>query len=171
MNSSKSSLFLMEILLTMLFFSIAGAVCLQLYVKAHLVDENTTEINHADEWAQNLAETYYGCRADTENIEAVYHDSCIGGSNDIVIAFDADWKQIPASDTSSSAVYAVCLDTLEPTACSFSAQMDNAEVRVCKLGTPVKNLSANSPQVLSQLDKNSRDIYSLSLKYYDNTRK
>jgi hypothetical protein len=49
--------------------------------------------------------------------------------------------------------------------------MDNAEVRVCKLGTPVKNLSANSPQVLSQLDKNSRDIYSLSLKYYDNTRK
>jgi hypothetical protein len=86
MNSSKSSLFLMEILLTILFFSIAGAVCLQLYVKAHLVDENTTEINHADEWAQNLAETYYGCRADTENIEAVYHDSCIGGSNDIVIA-------------------------------------------------------------------------------------
>ncbi len=161
----------MEILLTILFFSIAGAVCLQLYVKAHLVDESTTEINHADEWAQNLAETYYGCKADTEDIAAVYNGSCIGSGDNIVMTFDADWNQIPASDTSSAAVYAVCLSTLTPTACSFSAQMDNAEVRVCKLGTPVKNMSSNSPKVLSQLDKSSRDIYSLSLKYYDNTRK
>ena len=42
MKSSRSGLLLIEILMTILFFSIAGAVCLQIYAKAHMIDKATT---------------------------------------------------------------------------------------------------------------------------------
>ena len=58
MKSSRSGLLLIEILMTILFFSIAGAVCLQIYAKAHMIDKATTNSNSADEWVQNISESY-----------------------------------------------------------------------------------------------------------------
>ena len=54
-NSSKSSLFLIELILAIFFFIIAMAVCLQLFVKAHTLSNDTISMNHAVLWTQNLA--------------------------------------------------------------------------------------------------------------------
>ena len=58
MKSSKSSLFLMEMIIAILFFSLASAVCIQLFVKSHLLGKTTTEENKALLMCQNFSEIY-----------------------------------------------------------------------------------------------------------------
>ena len=60
MKSSKSSLFLMELIIAILFFSLASAVCIQLFVKSHLLGRTTTEENSALLMCQNFNEIYLG---------------------------------------------------------------------------------------------------------------
>ncbi len=173
MSSSKSSLFLMEMLLTILFFSVAGAVCLQLYVKAHLIDENTTVLSHSDEWVQNLAETYYGCDADMNVISAIFKESniCPDSSGRVVIVFDSDWNRISNSNGASFAAYAACLEATKPTYYSMSNKMDNARISVWCLNSAVKHPFTDKKAVLSQITSKDSSIYSIELKHYDNTRK
>ena len=58
MHSSKNSLFLMELILSILFFTLTAAVCLQLFVKAHVLSQDTINLNHAVTQAQNFAEIF-----------------------------------------------------------------------------------------------------------------
>ena len=60
MNSSKSSLFLMELILSILFFSLASVVCVQLFVKSHLISEQSTDSSNAVNLSQDVAEIYTG---------------------------------------------------------------------------------------------------------------
>lgn len=60
MKSSKTSLFLMELIIAILFFALASAVCIQLFVKSHLLGRSTQEENHALLMCQNLTELYLG---------------------------------------------------------------------------------------------------------------
>ena len=59
-DTSKSGLFLIELILSIFFFIIAMAVCLQLFVKAHTLSQDTIAMNHAILWTQNLAELFLG---------------------------------------------------------------------------------------------------------------
>lgn len=43
----SSSIFLMELILAILFFSIASAVCVQFFVKSHLLSHDSNALNHA----------------------------------------------------------------------------------------------------------------------------
>lgn len=60
MKTSKSSLFLMELIIAILFFALASAVCLQLFTKAHLLGASTINQNNGLLWCQNIAELYLG---------------------------------------------------------------------------------------------------------------
>lgn len=64
MKASRSSLFLIELTISILFFALASAACIQLFVKAHLLDQNTQEINQTVVWSQNLAELWNASEAD-----------------------------------------------------------------------------------------------------------
>ena len=52
----RSSLFLLELILVIFFFSLASAVCIQLFVKAHLTEQETKALNHAIPLAESAAE-------------------------------------------------------------------------------------------------------------------
>lgn len=77
MKHSRSSLFLMELIIAILFFSLTGAVCIQLFVKAHLISRSTIELNHAIVQAQNLAEIWL---------------STDGAEQPAPLYFDSDWN-------------------------------------------------------------------------------
>ena len=64
MNASKSGSFLMELILSILFFSVASAVCIQLFAKAHLLDQKTGYQNQAVIWAENLASLWQAEKGD-----------------------------------------------------------------------------------------------------------
>lgn len=72
MKHSKSSLFLMELIISILFFSLASTVCIQMFAKSHALSEQTVNENHAMIQAQNLAESFLA--SEEEMNETIYFD-------------------------------------------------------------------------------------------------
>lgn len=60
-KTGRGNLFLIEIILGILFFSIAAAVCVQLFVKAHTLGTGSTDLNRSVTLAQTAAETFRAC--------------------------------------------------------------------------------------------------------------
>lgn len=46
-RARSSSLFLMELIIAILFFSVGSAVCVQFFVKSHLLNHDSDALNHA----------------------------------------------------------------------------------------------------------------------------
>lgn len=46
-RARSSSLFLMELIIAILFFSVFSAVCVQFFVKSHLLSNDSSALNHA----------------------------------------------------------------------------------------------------------------------------
>lgn len=65
MNKSKSSLFLMEIMFAVLFFSIASAVCLQLFARAYTLSQDTVTLDRTVSICQSAAAVLGGADMDT----------------------------------------------------------------------------------------------------------
>ena len=55
MRMSKTGLFLMETMFAILFFAVAGAVCLQLFARAHLFSQDAMKLNEAVTVCQSAA--------------------------------------------------------------------------------------------------------------------
>lgn len=93
MHNSKASLFLMEIMMSILFFTIAAVVCLQLFVKAHSLNIQTENLAKATMIAESVSE----CYLTTENYEqtkemiaslAEYEST----QQQILIYYDSKWN-------------------------------------------------------------------------------
>lgn len=113
MRNSRSSLFLMELVIVILFFSLASAVCVRLFVKAHQMDQNTVNLNHAMMWIQNYAEEFRSYPFVTSE----------------TIFFDKDWN---ACENSSSALYSVSINPL-PNISATHGHVAQAEITVNSL--------------------------------------
>ncbi len=74
-NSSKSGIFLMELILSILFFSIAAAVCVKLFVTAHRLSDQSVNLNHAVSMAESIAEAFYGCNGNVGELETLFPDA------------------------------------------------------------------------------------------------
>lgn len=74
-NTSKSGIFLMELILSILFFSIAAAVCVKLFVTAHRLSDQSVNLNHAVAMAESIAEAFYGCNGNAGELEALFPDA------------------------------------------------------------------------------------------------
>lgn len=101
MKHSKSALFLMELIITILFFSLASAVCIQLFAKSHLLSKQTVNENHAVIQAQNLAECFLATEGDMEQLRELFPASATDDS--ILLLYDENWKECSASDACYSA--------------------------------------------------------------------
>ena len=54
---SKSSLFLLELMISIVFFALAAAGCVQIFAKAHLFSEQAEQLDMAVSIAQSVADT------------------------------------------------------------------------------------------------------------------
>lgn len=100
MNKSKSSLFLMELILAILIFSIAGAVCIQIFVKAHIISQDTQHLNRAVTLCQSGAELFYGFKGDISQISETLDKNNTGTLSDGILKlyYDSDFKECAQSD-------------------------------------------------------------------------
>lgn len=64
MKHSKSGLFLMELIIVLLFFSLASTICIRLFVKSHALSQETVDLTNAVTLAQNLAENFIASDGD-----------------------------------------------------------------------------------------------------------
>ena len=55
-HNNISSLFLLELILAVLFFSVASALCIQIFTKAHLMSQDARDLNFAVNEISSMAE-------------------------------------------------------------------------------------------------------------------
>ncbi len=113
MKQSKSSLFLLELIIAILFFSISSAVCVQLFVKSHLIGKETINQNQYCLWSQNLAELWIATDGNLEKATTILNTSisseALALENGILhVSLDAGWKPCNVSEE----VYGIYLDNL-----------------------------------------------------------
>ena len=89
MKHSKASLFLMEMILVLLFFSLASCICVQLFVKSNLLSNKTKELTCAVGLAQNAAEAFYGTDGDIQQMASLFPGS-IASSEDASLTIYKD---------------------------------------------------------------------------------
>ena len=89
--AKRSSLFLLELMIAILFFCLASAVCVQIFVKAHTTSRETQELNTALEKVSGYTELFLA-DALTEDTEVFY---------------DADWQECSKDEASYEIVIRV----------------------------------------------------------------
>ena len=91
---SKASLFLMELIISLLFFSLASTVCVRLFINAHTLSSNTQNLNYAVTQANNLAECFIHYNGNLENMQSLFENCSINESCTILTVMDEDYKSI-----------------------------------------------------------------------------
>ena len=84
-RAKSSSLFLLELILAILFFSLASAVCVQFFVKSHILSRDAQRLNHAVNECSGIAEiinTSDGTEDAAEVITEIYPDASVMDSEE-----------------------------------------------------------------------------------------
>ncbi len=84
-RSSRSSLFLMELILVILFFSLASAVCVQMFVRSHVLSSTSVELNNAVVWCESMAEAFYAFDGDLSGMEKALEGAECDASSSIKV--------------------------------------------------------------------------------------
>ena len=95
----KSSLFLMEIMVNILFFAVLVTICLQLFFKAHTLSENTSVLHRAVTTCTSIAEVYQSSTDGEEIILSVFPNALF--LEDIILIY-FDKSFIPCQKTSGA---------------------------------------------------------------------
>lgn len=128
MKHSKSSLFLMELIVSILFFSLASAICIQLFVRSHSISAETINLNNAITQAQNLAECWYAAGGDLHTMQDTMSCSRLSDNGDaLTLYFDTDWQLLSSDPVGEDTGYYARLTTLIDT----DAHLLSAEISVC----------------------------------------
>ena len=89
--AKRSSLFLLELMIAILFFCLASAVCVQIFVKAHTTSRGTQELNTALEKVSGYTELFLA--------DALAEDT--------EVFYDADWQECSKDEASYEIVIRV----------------------------------------------------------------
>ena len=114
MRSSKLSLFLMELIIAILFFSLSAAVCVRLFASAHILSESTTNLENAVMWSQNLSEAFVSEKGSLSSIAHLFPDGFVSRAYEesdtdgsIILVFDDKWE--PMENSLLNASYEVIM--------------------------------------------------------------
>lgn len=95
-KTSRTSLFLMELILSILFFSLAAAVCVQMFVSGHILSKKSVELNHAVVWCESIAECFYSCDGNLSEMSTLLSNNCPSFSsksdNSFICSFDDEYE-------------------------------------------------------------------------------
>ena len=95
MRKSRTALFLMEMIVIMFFFSLTAAVCIRVFVKAHLVGRDTKDLNNAVLIAENAGELLYEYGEDFKDHEAEVRENLPDGYTlDLTTTNDGDFMYL-----------------------------------------------------------------------------
>lgn len=130
MQKSKSGLFLIELIVVILFFSLASTVCIQLFVKAHVLSSDTMIMNKSVEICQNYAECFYGVDGDNNSFIALFPELTKVSDQTFEAYYDEDVK--PATPTQDTSYKAILVFTQEDNMRTLKIQLmdcsDSSEV-------------------------------------------
>lgn len=104
----RSSLFLTELIIAILFFSLASTVCVRIFVKSHTLEQESIQLNHAVSAASSVAEIFRNQENPFEILKKQYPDG-IKDDNHYRFFYDKDWSLCDKN----KAIYTVMADFSE----------------------------------------------------------
>jgi hypothetical protein len=113
----------MEMIVTILFFSLSAAICVKCFVSAHMMGKETYELNHAIAIATGYAEVMRGTDGDIDSIMKVFPDAVKGDDSYIMLFYDEEFNPCEPD----KAVYAGDV-TLSP-----NGAIQNMEVKIVRV--------------------------------------
>lgn len=112
MRKSKAALFLMELLIVLLFFSIACAVCLQLFSHAHLTNKKSQELSDCNVIFTGIAEDFYaGVSLCDSDLTTISYNRFLEKCDNIYASYTATIRYKEDSDFSSCHISVSALDS------------------------------------------------------------
>ena len=171
---SKTSLFLMELIISILFFSVSGAICVELFVNAHSLSEESVDLNNSVLWTQNISEVFHGSEGNLHSIADFFSDSCIvlvsyednPEVGTLVMYFDENWQLIdfPSENGAhSNARYELllCISRLPAAEVYADTEADTSRMEGDALVGEITIVKIDSDTILDQIpDKSDPDIIS-----------
>lgn len=143
--SSKASLFLMELIIAVLFFSISSAICTQLFVKSHIISQQTVSENHTVLWVQNISEVFLSNNGNFQTCKDIFHEqaspdchAALSGlteayDDNMCFLFNQDWNTTKDLSTAKYMVLAL-----------FSTDQTFHYIDICALQIPSPWASAST---------------------------
>lgn len=142
-TNSKTSLFLMELIIVILFFSISAVVCVQLFVNAYSTNESTKMTAQGTVIVQNLAEQFLGCDGDLDAVRGLYGpgSGIRQGDSEAVLSvgYDEAWNEVSAD---ASPVYVASISIADESGNPYAGEntpeagsMETATVEVHEIST------------------------------------
>lgn len=128
--SRRSSLFLMELIIAILFFSLASTVCVRIFVKSHTLEQESIQLNHAVSAASSVAEIFRNQNNPFNVLEKQYPDG-IKNDNHYQFFYDKNWSLCNKKD----AIYTVI------SAISKNSVFEIAEIQVVTSNQCIYDLS------------------------------
>ena len=107
-NSSKSSLFLIELIIAILFFSIGSAVCVRAFVKAHSLSTEAKDLSFASAQVSIMASVLKYTDRSYASIREHFPDAAKSG-DDFLVFYDEGGTSCPEKD----AVFTLHAETSE----------------------------------------------------------
>lgn len=87
----RSSLFLVELIIAILFFSLASTVCVRIFVKSHTLEQESKCLNYAVSAASSVAEIFRNQDNPFKILEEQYPNG-IKNDNHYQFFYDKDWS-------------------------------------------------------------------------------
>ncbi len=75
-TTSKSGIFLLELIIVILFFSIASTVCIEMFVKSYTINLESTQLNTCIQISETIAESFKNSQMDYDlnTTTTIYYD-------------------------------------------------------------------------------------------------
>ncbi len=118
-KSSKTKLFLIELIVVIFFFAVSSVVCVNLFARARLMSIESADTTNAMLRAQAAAETI---RGSSDPRSPGLFDKAVANANGYTLYYDASWEDV----SDSSAAYRMDVVFSE------SARMIKAKITVLK---------------------------------------
>lgn len=93
-SSSRSSLFLIELIIAILFFSLGAAVCVQAFMKAHALTAQARDLSFASSTVSSAANVVKYTDGGLEDVQA-YFPGAFADGEDVAVCYDADFAPCP----------------------------------------------------------------------------
>lgn len=129
---NRSSLFLIEVIIAVFFFTITAVICIRIFVKSHIISNNSTIVTNGYIEAENMASVFFNSGANVDLITTYYSEYALILSQEgnytgtILICYDNDFNPIahPADNIDntieSSAYELVLVQSLNNAADEFA---------------------------------------------------
>ena len=164
----------MELIISIFFFSISGAICIELFVKAHSLSKESVELNNSVLWTQNISEVFHGCHGNLHEIANFFTDKSIvlvsyednPEIGTLVMYFDENWNLIDfPSDNGAleGAKYELllCILKLPASEVYSDTEADTSKMEGDALQGEITIMRMDEETIIDQLpDKNDPDIIS-----------